>query len=174
GATRDSSGYARRAAGGTLILDRVDELSADDQRFLIPVVEGRVRAVGSAVEEKIDCRIIATCRDAARVIPELRQRLAGAVLVLPPLRDRAEDLPSIIRTHLPAGTRITLDAVAELASQPWPGNRPELESTLERLLAQAKDGPIGVKLVRDLLRPTPADAHDVERRRLAALASFVQ
>ena len=152
GARGASKGYGGQAGGGTLVLDRVDELAADGQRVLIPVVEGRLRPVGSAEERRGDYRVLATCRDASRLIPELRRRLAGAILEVPPLQARAGELPGLIRAGL-GGARITEDAVALLARQPWPGNLPELEAVLRRLRSTSV---IGVSAVRKALprRPT--------------------
>lgn len=152
GARGASKGYAGQAEGGTLVLDRVDELSAADQRVLLPIVDGRVRPVGSAQERGGAFRVLAICRDAQKLIPELRRRLAGAVLDLPALKDRAEDLPGLIRAALGAA-RITEDALALLARQPWPGNLPQLEAVLRRL---ASTSVIGVSAVRKALprRPT--------------------
>ena len=57
-------GLVSEAAGGTLILDRVDQLSKEGQRVLLRIVEGKLRPVGSAEERPVDLRIIATCRSA--------------------------------------------------------------------------------------------------------------
>jgi transcriptional regulator with AAA-type ATPase domain/Tfp pilus assembly protein PilF len=160
GASRESLGYARQAAGGTLVLDRVDELSPEAQRSLVPIVEGRVRAVGSAFEDRVDARIVAVVRKPERLIPELRSRLEGAVLRVRPLRERAAEIPTLVRSLLGDRFPITTDALALLARRRWEGNLPELRAAVERLVA-AGAGPIGVKRVREALR-TP------DRRRVAA------
>src|SRR5207247_1173978 len=115
GAERASMGLVSEAAGGTLILDRVDQLSKDSQRVLLRSVEGKLRPVGSAEERPIDLRIIATCRSAEGLLPELRHRLEGAVVLLPALGDRKEEIVKTVRSHLAGRRRITPDALAELA-----------------------------------------------------------
>jgi len=154
GARGQTEGLVRKAAGGTLILDRVDELEVDAQRVLIPIVDGRIRGVGSAVEERVDIRVIAVCRNPERLIPDLRRRLAGAQVVVPPLRERAEDVPALVRSLLGEQAEISEDALALLARQPWNGNLTELKAVLERMAAGP--GPYGVRAVRAALpkRPT--------------------
>ncbi len=164
GARGTSKGYGGQAEDGTLVLDRVDELSAEAQRVLVPVVEGRVRAVGSAEERKAGYRVVATCRNPERLIPELRRRLSGAVLGVPPLRERVEEIPALVRSKLGA-SRITEDALALLAAQPWPGNLPELEAVLARLRSTPV---IGVKAVRKALPGKP----NRRSRRVAELAAM--
>lgn len=150
GAREASAGYVGQAEGGTLVLDRVDELSPEHQRVLPRILDGWVRPVGGAEERKADVRIVATCRSADRLIPEVRQRFEGATIALPPLRERRREIPSLIERMLP-GRRVTPEAVAELAALPWEGNLAELRSVLERLAAHS-NGAIGVRLVRRLVK----------------------
>lgn len=169
GARGRAEGLVRKAAGGTLILDRVDELDPQTQRVLIPIVDGRVRAVGSEIEERLDFRVLAVCRTPDRLIPDLRRRLEGARIELPPLRERAEDIPSLVRSMLGKGVRITEDALALLARQRWDGNLAELKSFVERLLAE-RGGTIGVQAVQALL-PKRAGRAARRERELAAMAA---
>ena len=172
GAREASGGYVAQAEGGTLVLDRVDELSPENQRILPRLLDGWVRPVGGPEERKVDVRIVATCRSADRLIPELRRRFEGATIVLPPLRDRRREIPALIERML-AGRRITPEAVAELAALPWDGNLTELRSILERLAAHSQ-GSIGVRLVRRLVkRPDLCRLKRLvdKKRQLAEMAS---
>ncbi|HEX7896886.1 MAG TPA: sigma 54-interacting transcriptional regulator [Planctomycetota bacterium] len=155
GARSRAEGLVRKAAGGTLILDRVDEMDVDAQRVLLPVVDGRVRAVGSEVEERLDLRVLAVCRNPERLIPDLRRRLEGARLDVPPLRERAEDIPVLVRSMLDGRARITEDALALLAQQPWDGNLAELKGFVDRMVATS-GGTLGIQAARAGLpqRPT--------------------
>jgi two-component system nitrogen regulation response regulator GlnG len=137
------------------------------------MVEGFVRPVGSPHEEKLDVRILATCQRPARLIPDLRARLSGAVLEVPPLRARAHEFPALVEKMLRGRRRITCDAVAELARAPWEGNLPELEAAIERMVAASED-PIGLKLVRRILKRPEMCRHRRlvdKKRRLAEMAS---
>lgn len=151
GAERRGVGYARRADGGTLILDRVDEMDRRSQRLLIPVLDKRVRPVGGVVEEEVDVRIIAVCRDPERLLPEVRDRLRGNLFRVPALRERLADLPHLIRDFVRGRRRVTCDAIAELMEHPWEGNIAELEAVIERLVTLT-DHSIGGALVRLTLR----------------------
>jgi tetratricopeptide (TPR) repeat protein len=75
GAAKESIGTVRQAEGGTLILDGVDELGPEAQRVLLRILDGRVRAVGATEEKRVDVRVIGTCRDQTKLIPELKHRL---------------------------------------------------------------------------------------------------
>lgn len=168
GAREASPGLAGKAEGGTLLLDRIDELSAADQRTLIPLLEGRVRPVGSALERRASIRFLATCRRPERLLPELRQRLA-AVLELPPLRERRDEIAGRVRALL-GGVPVTEDALALLAEQPWAGNLAELEGVVQRLRTRAV---VGVKAVRAELPRKPG--RRVQRlARLAAMEAALQ
>jgi len=171
GAPERTPGHAQRAATGTLVLDRLDELDPAEQRVLVPIVEGRVRPVGSAHERRLRYRVVATARDAGKIVPELRARLEGAVVSVPPLRERRGEIPALVRGLI--GNRpITADALALLGAQPWKGNLPELKARVERLSALGK-GPIGTGAVREALKsPIPRRAarrEDLLRRMALAL-----
>jgi DNA-binding NtrC family response regulator len=173
GARERSLGYARRAAGGTLVLDRVDELRAEEQRVLIPIVEGRVRPVGSASEERVDFRVVAVARRADRLIPGLRARLEGAILRIPPLRERRAEIPTLVRELLQGRRAITADALALLAAHPWPGNLPELRGRVEEILASSP-GPLGVKIVRRVLKTPVRSRVAVRKETLRRMAEALK
>jgi tetratricopeptide (TPR) repeat protein len=158
GAAAASAGQVAAADEGTLVLDRVDLLSKKDQFILLRIVEGRLRPVGSAEERPIDLRLIATCACAESLIPELRHRLEGAVIRMPALEERQEEILKTIREHLAGRRRITPDALAELARHPWEGDLPQVRAIVDRLVMHSENL-VGKKLVRAVLTP--------ERRRVA-------
>ena len=108
GAERDRPGMLRAADGGTVFLDEVGDLSLEIQPKLLRVLEaGLVTPVGTHEEIAVDVRVIAaTNHDLSRRVAEgafrrdLYERLAQAVLEVPPLRERAEDTPVLIRHYL--------------------------------------------------------------------------
>ncbi len=169
GARGRAEGLVQRAAGGTLILDRVDELDAEAQRILIPIVDGRVRAVGSELVQRLDSRIIAVCRKPDRLIPDLRRRLEGARIEVPPLRERAEDIPVMVRSMLGSRVRITEDALALMARQPWAGNVTELNGFVERLVTTS-GATLGVQAVKAAL-PKPPGRQARRAHELVAMAT---
>ncbi len=163
GAVADRRGLFREADGGTLFIDELAELPLESQAKLLRALETRqVRGVGDASEVPIDVRIIAaTNRDlwsevnAGRFREDLYFRLSVVPLVLPPLRDRPEDLAPLA-DHLlrrMAGPRRRLDEEAEraLRAHDWPGNVRELLNVLRRASLFAKGEAIPAPLVRQML-----------------------
>jgi two-component system NtrC family response regulator len=146
GATEGRPGLFRQADGGTLLLDEIGEMRPDLQAKLLRVLEaGEVRAVGGEREERADVRVIAsTNRDLAAAVEEgafrrdLYHRVAVVVLRLPPLRERVEDLPLLVRhflaKHGAAATDVDPEAMRLLAAWHWPGNVRELENELRRAI----------------------------------------
>jgi two-component system, NtrC family, response regulator AtoC len=142
GAVSAYAGAFERANGGTLFLDEIGELPLDLQPRLLRVLEGRrVRRVGGTKDRPLDVRIIcATHRNlraglaAGRFRQDLYFRLAAAVVAMPPLRDRLDDLPLLAQSllddlgygHLKVGEP-TLKA---LRAHSWPGNVRELKNAL--------------------------------------------
>ena len=155
GADADRAGVFEWASGGTLFLDEIGELLPALQPKLLRALEtGTVTRVGSTATVTVDVRVIAaTHRDlptevaAERFRADLYYRLAVIVLEVPPLRDRADDIPLLaghfaqemigadkadpaIRAHLD-------DAFAALRHHRWPGNVRELRNVVERAAALA-------------------------------------
>jgi two-component system response regulator PilR (NtrC family) len=158
GADRDHPGLFRRADRGTVFLDEIGDMPLALQAKLLRVLqEGSVRAVGDLDERPIDVRVIAaTHRDLDALVAEnrfradLRWRLEVLVLRVPPLRERAEDLPVLstrlierlaARCGLPQA-RLDAEATERLAAYMWPGNVRELESVLARAILRAREGVI--------------------------------
>ncbi len=151
GAVRDNKGLFVDAEGGTLLLDEVGELTQLMQVKLLRVLqERRVRPVGASREVAVNARVLAaTNRDLQQAVKEgtfredLYYRLNVLHLHLPPLRQRAEDLPELAR-HFVERTcksfnmqpkRLTPDALRVLQAHSWPGNVRELENAIERTVA---------------------------------------
>ncbi len=144
GADANRSGRFETASGGTLLLDEIGELPLDVQPKLLRVLEdGAYERVGESVTRHADARIIAcTNRDlekevaAGRFREDLFWRLNVFHVHVPPLRERAEDIPELVRVFLArAGkekARLSPATQALLAAYPWPGNVRELANVIER------------------------------------------
>jgi DNA-binding NtrC family response regulator len=151
GAVAERQGAFERASGGTLFLDEVGELSLELQPKLLRALEQRrVRRVGGSADLPVDVRIVAaTNRDLeiqardGNFRQDLFFRLSVAVLHVPPLRDRREDLAPLCAHFLSETGRPIAIAPATLevlASHTWPGNVRELRNVLTAAAAMA-DGP---------------------------------
>ncbi len=178
GAVATRQGYFAQANGGTLVLDEVGELTlAVQAKILRALQEGEIQPVGSARIEKVDVRIIAcTNRDlaaevkAGRFREDLYYRLAVVELLVPPLRERREDVGSLAKEFLRRyaerfgieGATLSQPLIQKLAAQEWPGNVRELENTVARLLALSGGGQIGPEALepgaRNPAAPKPAPA----------------
>jgi DNA-binding NtrC family response regulator len=148
GAERARRGAFERASGGTLFLDEIGELPLSIQPALLGVLQRRrFRRVGGDDEIAVDVRVVAaTHRDLRAEVnrgafrADLFYRLAGARIAIPPLRERPEDIPTLVR-HFAVeltGTRegpFDDAGLAELAKLHWAGNVRELRSVVERALA---------------------------------------
>jgi MoxR-like ATPase len=169
GAERARAGLLSSAEGGTLLLDEIGELSPARQAALLRALETRrYRQVGSDEERAFDVRIVAaTNRDLEKAVAErgfrqdLYYRLNAITLRVPPLRERAEDVPVLCRAFLErAGSRaqIAEDALEALAAYPWPGNVRELKNVMERL------GALSVSRIERAHLPRAIRAGGVETR----------
>ena len=160
GAVADRPGFFAQADTGTLVLDEVGELpDAMQAKLLRTLQNGEIQPVGAAQIRKVDVRVIAcTHRDladasrAAKFRADLYYRLAVVTLTVPPLRERAEDIPALIaamrrrwaiRFDMP-DVRFTPELVSQLAARSWPGNVRELENAVAGLMAVSDGGEIGV------------------------------
>ncbi len=165
GARGRHRGVFEQAGGGTLLLDEVGELSAGAQVKLLRVLAERVvTRLGSEREVKVDVRVVAaTHRPLVQMVSQgkfrqdLYYRLCVFPVVVPPLRQRAQDLPALIEVLLEKLCRrlgravpaITQSALAQAASHHWPGNVRELENALERALILTPSGPIAQIVSRE-------------------------
>lgn len=173
GANSDKEGLFQAAGGGTLFLDEVAELPLHMQVKLLRVIQEKsVRPVGANVESPIDVRILsATHKDLSRLVDEghfrhdLFYRINVIELVVPPLRERRGDVPTLARSILArlaaeldqAPPGISADAMQELNSYPFPGNVRELENILERALALSDGNEITAEDLRLPSTPPPRE-----------------
>src|SRR4029077_7572084 len=172
GATEKHLGKFVEASGGTLFLDEVGELPPAAQvKLLRALQEGQVDAVGGKKPVKVDVRIIsATNRNliadvkTGRFREDLFYRLHVFPITVPPLRDRPEDIPDLVRHFLvrfaaEEGKRIravSADALAVLNAHPWPGNVRQLENAVFRAVVLADGDEIGAGEFPQLLHPRMA------------------
>jgi len=156
GAVRQHTGFFERANGGTLFIDDIDDVPMGVQVKLLRVIQEReLTRVGGNGNVGIDVRIIgATKVDLRRMVDERRfredlyYRLNIIPLLLPPLRDRKEDIPLLVehffRKHRAEDKimLLTADIFSKLQSHHWPGNVRELENIVERMIALSFSGQI--------------------------------
>ena len=157
GADQQKKGKVELANGGTVFLDEVGDISQELQTKLLRFLQEReFDRVGGVRAVKVDVRIVAaTNRDLddavkiGRFREDLYHRINVIPVILPPLRERAEDLPALCQYFLrrySAETKknfaeIANDALAKLVAYPWPGNVRELANTIERAVVLGR-GPI--------------------------------
>jgi two-component system response regulator FlrC len=173
GAINAHLGAFERAHGGTLFLDEIGELPLDLQPRLLRVLESRkVRRVGGTQDRPFDVRIVAaTNRDlrgdvsSGHFREDLYFRLAAAVVPVPPLRERLDDLPHLVRRLLEdlgrPDLRIGEATLLELERHGWPGNVRELKNALACGLAFIEEG-VDVLAPRHLrLMANPIDSEEL-------------
>jgi len=158
GATTNRIGLIEAAHGGTLFLDEIGELPlAAQARLLRFIQEGEIRRIGSVATRRVNVRLIcATHRDLAALArdQEFRQDLYYRINVLqldiPPLRDRGEDIRSMILWFLEGANRrlpgrekmISEHTLTAMIQYRWPGNVRELEHAIERAVIMAEGSTI--------------------------------
>jgi two-component system, NtrC family, nitrogen regulation response regulator NtrX len=176
GATERRRGRFELAHEGTLFLDEVGDLGEGAQAKLLRALEsGVIQRIGGNDDLKVDVRVLAATnrelRDEVahgRFRQDLLFRLEVMVLELPPLRDRPEDIPTLVdhlskRLQLRQGLtvpQLSDSALSVLASHPWPGNVRELLNLLERLAILHPDRVVDAAGVQEMLRP--ASGHRTE------------
>ncbi len=155
GADKDREGLFEAARGGTLFLDEIGEAGLAVQAKLLRVLEEKkINRVGDPLEREVDVRIVAATNRpleaamAERVFREdLYYRLLVFPLDIPPLRDRADDIPVLAEHFLGALGRaqrkLPAPALARLRAYGWPGNVRELRNVMERAHILAGDSPLG-------------------------------
>lgn len=184
GAQVDRSGLFEEASGGTLFLDEVAELGSRVQAKLLRTLqEGEVRRVGEAHTRRVDVRIVAATNrplaqevNAGRFRRDLWYRLDVIRIAIPPVRERLEDIPLLVRqawSELTArtGSRALLStsATAALGCYDWPGNVRELQNVLASLLVSApRRGVVGASMlpahIARAAAMAPASTLEVARR----------
>ena len=163
GATATRTGLVEAAHGSTLFLDEIGELPLEAQARLLRVLqESEIRKVGSVQSKKVDVRlVVATHRDLKQLVvdglfrEDLYYRINVMTLLIPPLRDRGNDILELADTILIRTCKrlkTPMLSFADSASQaiakyPWPGNVRELENAIERAVVLAEDAVIGEELL---------------------------
>jgi DNA-binding NtrC family response regulator len=172
-------GRLEQADGGTLLLDAIDELPSGAQVRLLRVLQDRAfERVGGQATLRVDVRLIAaTRRDLAAQVREgrfredLLQRLGVVRIVMPPLRDRREDIPLLVERFLTEASRgrgrrvrgVTRGVLDRLMAHPWPGNVQQLRDTIEGMVMVAQRGrPLDVADLPQALFPSVGEAGRLE------------
>lgn len=195
GASRTKRGLFEVADGGTLFIDEVADMDLTVQASLLRVVEtGVFRPLGSTREKQVQVRLVAAANrdlhaevEAGRFRQDLLYRLEVVHIVVPPLRDRPEDVPLLVAHFLEQSREarekevsILPEAMNLLRSYRWPGNVRELFHVLERAALLSEGGPLGPRDVDAVLRPAfrttparsepePVTLEDSERRHIARM-----
>ncbi|MGA7269157.1 MAG: nitrogen regulation protein NR(I) [Aestuariivirga sp.] len=190
GATSRVAGRFEQAEGGTLFLDEIGDMPLEAQTRLLRVLQqGEYTTVGGNQPIKTNVRIIAaTHRDLRQLInqgqfrEDLFYRLNVVPLRLPPLRERSEDIPDLVRHFLSMAVKeglprkeIAADAVTRLQQHRWPGNIRELENLLRRLVAIDIDDTVTIQAVERELASTPSQVKlDVSEISTGSLPEFME
>jgi two-component system, NtrC family, nitrogen regulation response regulator NtrX len=174
GASGRHTGKFEQADHGTLFLDEIGDMPLHMQAKLLRVLEeGEIERVGSEKPVRVDVRVlVATHRDLQEQVQkgtfrqDLFHRIYVFPLVLPPLRERREDVPGLV-THFANQVSLlngwkavpfTDDAITALQAQSWPGNVRELRNMVERLMLLAANGKVDVETVRLAMPAAPSIA----------------
>ncbi len=189
GASQNKSGLFEAAHGGTLFLDEISETTPAMQVKLLRVLQERsLRPVGGTQEIAVDVRVIsATNKDLDELVAsggfreDLYYRLSVIPIVVPPLRERRDDIPLLalhfLKKYAPAAgksiVRVTPQSLEALRDYDWPGNVRQLENTVERAVALETSDQLHVELPAERSKARtaggpgpaaiPADGLDMER-----------
>ncbi len=180
GAIATKKGLFDTASGGTLFLDEIGETSPAMQvKLLRALQEKRIRPVGGNEEHPVDARVLAaTNQDLQRMVQEKRfredlyYRVNVISIVMPPLRQRREDIPLLVRFFTEKYARLwskevpalTQEAMRALEKYAWPGNVRELENVIERAMALAQGPRIERRDLPDEVRgfQSPSDTGGID------------
>jgi DNA-binding NtrC family response regulator len=168
GAIANKPGRFQLADDGTLFLDEIGDLSPKGQGDLLRVLEdGAFRMVGGSELIRVNVRVIAATNKklqeavaAGRFREDLFYRLQIVPIVMPPLRERAEDIPLLIERffeqlmakHKRRPKRMSAEALQLCQRFPWPGNVRQLRNMIERLVITCREVEVGVNQLPDSLR----------------------
>jgi two-component system nitrogen regulation response regulator NtrX len=189
GATEKQIGKFEQADRGTIFLDEVGDMSPKTQAKVLRVLqEGEVERLGSSRTIKVDVRVIAaTNKELEAEIgrgnfrEDLFFRLSVIPIRVPPLRDRSDDIPSLVRhfadlfsrDHNRRPQRFTEAALDYMKKGTWKGNIRELRNTVERLVIMTPGDTIDVPDLRDIVRiENRPSAPDNEKERPGTLREF--
>ena len=176
GAVAAKPGLFEVADGGTLFIDEIGELAGSLQAKLLRVLEdGSMRRIGSVKERRVDVRLLAaTNRDMEKEVAQgrfredLYYRINVMSLQLPPLRERAGDIPLLVQRLLGDEWVVEPDAMRALEAYRWPGNVRQLFNALERAQIMSENNRIRL---HDLPREVIASAHAMPAKEGALLAA---
>ncbi len=190
GADRDRMGVFEAANHGTVLLDEIGDIEHNFQLALLRFLEkGEIRPVGASRAKEVDVRVIAaTNRDLQRLVdeskfrPDLWWRLNTVRIILPPLRDRRADIPTLARffankynARYSRDVKLMDSGVKALQEYTWPGNVRQLQHLIERLTvladridAEAVNEALTIMEARDKTVETLADAEEEQIRRVLA------
>ncbi len=184
GAVRLKHGLFEVADRGTIFLDEIGELTPQLQVKLLRVLEtGVFRRLGGTVDIRVDVRVIAATNRSLEVMmkegsfrEDLYYRLNVFSLQIPPLRERADDVPTLVE-HFIRNSNVTQKRTARVSEQamqvlrryPWPGNVRELENVIERALILCDAGVIEPEHLPLGVRLEPSFQSTDEDRRLVTL-----
>jgi DNA-binding NtrC family response regulator len=184
GAHADHAGLFEQAHGGTLFLDELDSLALGLQAKLLRVLETlRVQRLGSGAEREVDVRVVAAsgCEPGDLVMDgrfraDLYYRLRQIEVVMPPLRERLDDVPALVshvldtcRREQGRALRLSAEAEARLRAHAWPGNVRELLHAVRAAATLCESGVIEPRhLPRALAQPPRAVDATAEPLSLAA------
>jgi len=168
GAVTHKRGKVEIADGGTVMLDEIGEMPLELQVRILRLVENReIEKVGATVPLKVDVRIVAaTHRNLEALVAQgtfredLYYRLAVIPILLPPLRDRPEDIPLLVEhffhstklKHGKSDLRLPMSLMPYFANYSWPGNVRELENVIERIVLLSRSDDVGLADLPDYLR----------------------
>jgi DNA-binding NtrC family response regulator len=185
GADQRRAGAFERAAGGTVLLDEIGELPLEVQPALLGVLERRAfTRVGGSQSISADVRVVAaTHRDlraevnAGRFRADLYYRLAVARIVIPPLRERPEDIEPLVACFVQRLTGVAelgplASVIDALRAHPWSGNVRELRNVVEAALVMGELDLGGGKAPTPSRAATPAAIQTYRDARAAALTRF--
>ncbi len=183
GATESRAGFFQTADGGTVFLDEVGEMSLAMQVKLLRVLQDReVCMVGSTRPRRVDVRVLAaTNKDLLALVKkglfreDLFYRLNVISIVIPPLRERRDDIPLLLAAFTERAARemdrpaprFSESAVRALVHYDWPGNVRELENLVQRLLVMAESEVVEVPDLPSLMRFSAAQSGTPVGRTLA-------
>ena len=190
GADRDRMGVFEAANHGTVLLDEIGDIEHNFQLALLRFLEkGEIRPVGASRAREVDVRVVAaTNRDLQRLVDEnkfrsdLWWRLNTVRIILPPLRDRRSDIPTLARffankynARYSRDVKLMDSGVKALQEYTWPGNVRQLQHLIERLTvladridAEAVNEALTIMEARDKTVDTLADAEEEQIRRVLA------
>ncbi|MCG2810403.1 MAG: sigma 54-interacting transcriptional regulator, partial [Candidatus Aminicenantes bacterium] len=179
GATSDTTGFVAQAAGGTLFLDEIAELSPDTQAKLLRLIDTKsYTRLGDSVERRADVRIVAATNNDLRKLIEQRLfredlyfRLNVLPIVIPPLRERRQDIPDLLAesANLLRRKKLNQAAVKVLVDYAWPGNIRELHSVLTRAGIEYEGEEIGPEIAEFFEKDFPSPVGTPENGKLAKI-----